>query len=369
MRKIKIIPWLALAASLFVLHTTPTQVSAYEINTTYNQMRQSTRTNDNYIILHETGTYAPAINNAQYFNRAWSTAYAYTAYIVGDGGKIYQVSPTGYVQWGAGQYANVNSPVQIELSRTTNKAQFEQDYRAYIWLARKSAKQYNIPLTLDTSGRGIKTHKWVTDTFWGDHTDPYGYLASWGISKAQLANDLANGIDEVGASGTGQLPVKPTEPAYTLPERPTQTSGYTVEAYNVRQVTDTALNVRAAQNTSSRIVRTLPAGYQFNATRICRNGESVNGYTTWAEVDGVGWVSMAYTTPINASAQRVSSNGTYTVKYTTNVRTAPSTSSTVVAQYYAGQSFSYDSYTVQNGYKWYSYISYSGQRRYVAAID
>ena len=45
------------------------------------------------------------------------------------------------------------------------------------------------------------------------------------------------------------------------------------------------LNVRAAQNTSSRIVRTLPAGYQFNATRICRNGENVNGYTTWAEVD------------------------------------------------------------------------------------
>lgn len=46
--------------------------------------------------------------------------------------------------------------------------------------------------------------------------------------------------------------------------------------------------MRAAQNTHSAIIRVLPQGYQFNATRICRNGESVNGYTTWAEVDGQG---------------------------------------------------------------------------------
>ncbi|MDZ5560896.1 SH3 domain-containing protein [Enterococcus cecorum] len=166
---------------------------------------------------------------------------------------------------------------------------------------------------------------------------------------------------------SGSVSAKPTQPTQTKPT--TNTGGYKVEPYNVRQVTDTVLNVRAAQNTSSRIVRTLPAGYQFNATRICRNGESVNGYTTWAEVDGVGWVSMAYTSPVKASPQRVSASGSYRVKYTTNIRNAPSTSAGIVGTYAPGESFNYDSYIDTNGYRWYSYVSYSGHRRYVAAID
>ena len=148
--------------------------------------------------------------------------------------------------------------------------------------------------------------------------------------------------------------------------------GYKVEPYNVRQVTDVALNVRTSPNTQSNIVRTLPQGYRFNATRIVRNGENVNGYTTWCEVDGVGWVSMAYTSPINAvptSPQRVSASGRYTVKYTTNIRSAPSTSASIVGSYAPGESFNYDSYIDTNGYRWYSYISYSGQRRYVAKVD
>ena len=33
--------------------------------------------------------------------------------------------------------------------------------------------------------------------------------------------------------------------------------------------------------------------------------------------------------------------------------------------YAPGESFNYDSYIDTNGYRWYSYISYSGQRRYV----
>lgn len=366
----KIRLWLAALASLFILVNVPVQVSAYQIDSTYNQMRSSMRTNNRFIILHETGTYAPAVNNAMFFNRAWESSQSYTAFIVGDGGKVYQVSPTGYVQWGAGQYANVNSPVQIELARTTNKAQFEKDYVAYIQLARDMAKKYGIPLTLDTAGNGIKTHKWVTDNFWGDHTDPYGYLASWGISKAQLANDIANGVDGIDVNNNGgQLPTQQREPQRNLPS-----DGYKVENYNVAQTTDTVLNVRTSPNTHSTIIRVLSQGYRFNASRIVRNGENVNGYTTWAEVDGQGWVAMAYTTPTSAVVKpsaptRVATSGYYTVKYTTNIRTAPSTSASIVGTYSAGEGFYFDGYVNANGYKWLTYISYSGQRRYVAAIE
>lgn len=45
--------------------------------------------------------------------------------------------------------------------------------------------------------------------------------------------------------------------------------------------------------------RTLQRGQPFNATDITRNGESVNGYTSWLEVDGNGWVSGALVTEIS----------------------------------------------------------------------
>jgi len=44
----------------------------------------------------------------------------------------------------------------------------------------------------------------VTNNYGGDHVDPYGYLASHGISKSQLAKDLANGVGTVVTSKPAQ---------------------------------------------------------------------------------------------------------------------------------------------------------------------
>ena len=49
-----------------------------------------------------------------------------------------------------------------------------------------------------------------------------------------------------------------------------------------------------------------------------------------------------------------------------NVRSAPSISAPIVAQYGKGDRINYDSVYEGDGYRWLSYISYSGQRRYVA---
>ncbi|MHC5552260.1 peptidoglycan recognition protein family protein [Carnobacterium maltaromaticum] len=174
---------------------------AYTIDTTYQltlNEGDSRRAVNKFIILHEVGTESSAVNNAIYMKRAWSTNGAYTQFIVGDGGKVYKVGEDGYVSWGAGSYVNANAPVQIELARTFSAEQFKQDYAAYVNLARDYAIKYGIPLTLDDGNmytNGIKSHLWVTQNVWGDHTDPYGYLARFGVSKEKLAADLRTGIN------------------------------------------------------------------------------------------------------------------------------------------------------------------------------
>lgn len=148
-----------------------------------------------YIIVHDTGNdnnkdANSAKNEASYMKQHWNNAY--THFIVDDK-AIYQVGEPGYVAWGALD-ANPYSPMQVELAHVNSQSRFRESYMRYIWLIRYYANKYNIPLTLDGSGNGIKSHLWVTNNFGGDHVDPYGYLSKWGVSKAQFAKDLKNGV-------------------------------------------------------------------------------------------------------------------------------------------------------------------------------
>ena len=152
---------------------------------------------NNYLILHEVGTESGAATNARYFHDTVDTNEAYVTFVVGDGGKVYQVGRPGQVSWSAGYEANHNAPVQIELGRTYNSGQFWQDYVTYVRVARDMAGKYGISLTLDAGGagtRGIKSHYWVTKNIWGDHVDPYGYLSRFGVTQAKLAHDLLYGV-------------------------------------------------------------------------------------------------------------------------------------------------------------------------------
>nr|DAH37013.1 MAG TPA: hypothetical protein [Caudoviricetes sp.] len=147
-----------------------------------------------YIIVHETANpRATGRNEASNMKNNWRKAY--TTHIVGDG-IVYLIGEPGYVSWGALD-ANCYAPAQIELQHTTDKALFEKNYRVYVELIRDLCNQFGIPKTLDAGGKGIKgvkSHQWVTKNYGGDHTDPYGYLASMGISKEQFARDIANGF-------------------------------------------------------------------------------------------------------------------------------------------------------------------------------
>lgn len=68
---------------------------------------------------------------------------------------------------------------------------------------------------------------------------------------------------------------------------------------------------------------------------------------------------------------RVPEKAVFTVTINTpiNVRSEPTTSSEVVAQYKKGQSVAYDSYVRNEGYVWISYIGSSGNRRYMVCRE
>lgn len=155
--------------------------------------KKPTTAND-FIILHESGN----ANNVgidsldrEVSNMTNNWQKAFVTHFVGSGGRIVQLATAGYESWGAGSIANPRSYAQIELSRTNDKAIFEKDYRAYIWLAKKLANEAGVPLLLDGSGKGIKTHNWVSGNLGDtDHTDPIAYFASWGITLAKLKQDI-----------------------------------------------------------------------------------------------------------------------------------------------------------------------------------
>lgn len=172
---------------------------SYELAANAGDNRKATH---KYIIAHDTGNdnnrgVGSGKNEASYMKGHWSAAYTHA--IVDDQG-IYIVGTPGYVAYGAGSPANENSPFQVELAHVDSQKRFNESYKRYVWVLRYYAKKYDIPLTLDGSGAGIKSHKWVSDNLWGDHQDPYGYLSKWGISKSRFANDLKNGIGGISTS-------------------------------------------------------------------------------------------------------------------------------------------------------------------------
>lgn len=148
----------------------------------------------NYIIIHDTGNDAnkglhSGKKEAEYMKNHWENAYTHA---IVDDECTYLIGEDPYIAYGAGTVANSRSPFQIELAHVNSQSRFNKSYQRYIEAIKFYAKKYSIPLTLDTgvAENGIKSHNWVSENIWGDHTDPWNYLKKWGISKAQFYHDL-----------------------------------------------------------------------------------------------------------------------------------------------------------------------------------
>lgn len=68
----------------------------------------------------------------------------------------------------------------------------------------------------------------------------------------------------------------------------------------------------------------------------------------------------------NTREEDYAQQGVFTTNVKLNVRTAPSTSAQIVAQYDPGESLTYDHVYIKGGYVWARYMSYSGSYHYVA---
>ena len=151
----------------------------------------------NFIVAHSTATpNGEAWAVARNMKTGINTSQTYVHLVIDDE-NIYQVGEVGYDAWGAGMPANSMAPVQIELCEFTDHKRAMKAYKHYVNWLRWGAKKYGIPLTLDNDKpTGIKTHAWLVQHGYSNtnHTDPWGYLAKLGISKAQFAKDLKKGF-------------------------------------------------------------------------------------------------------------------------------------------------------------------------------
>lgn len=191
----------------------------YNIENQLMNIQQNPLKKSRFIIAHEsgnpnnTGTNS-LLNEVAFMKRNWQNAFV--SHWIGSGARIIQIAQTGKVQWGAGPNCNPYAYAQVELARTNRYSTFQQDYKAYIWLLRHLAQEAGLPMSLNTgnsvSHPGIKTHAWVSRHLGGtDHSDPEGYLESWGVGMAQFQTDLQNA-----KAYSQELPVKQTGDKYQL---------------------------------------------------------------------------------------------------------------------------------------------------------
>lgn len=266
----------AMAAALLFGATAP--ASAYTVDSTYAfgaGQGSSQIANNKYIILHDVGTESGAAANANYFDNNWNAAYTYTQYTVGDGGQVFQIGEPGYVAWGAGDYANSNSPVQIELGHAQNYAQFKQDYASYVALAHDSAVKFNLPLRFNDINGGIITHNFVSQNIWGDHSDPVGYMSKWGVSQATLGHDVVTGVSSLG--GAGNVINNPSKPVTSAPANSGKmANGFTAESGTFVNG-DQPIQVRYLAGVDASRAGMLPAGTAIN-------------YDSYVNFDGYVWV-------------------------------------------------------------------------------
>ena len=147
---------------------------------------------------HSTGNKKSTAQNEAAYHMRRPVESGFFSHVVGNG-RVMQVGPVNNGAYDVGGGWNYETYAAVELIEShSTEEEFMTDYRLYIELLRNLADEAGLPKTLDTDSlAGIKSHEYCTyhqPNNNSDHVDPYPYLESWGISKAQFKHDIENGL-------------------------------------------------------------------------------------------------------------------------------------------------------------------------------
>ncbi|WNF91367.1 SH3 domain-containing protein [Vagococcus fluvialis] len=320
----------------------------------------------NFVVGHESGNgnnVGPNSleNEVSYMTRYPNYLNANVTHWVGSGGRVIQIQAPGKVSWGAGANANWQSYAQVELARTNNYETFQKDYASYVNLLRDLAGKGGIPKTLDEGGRGIKTHRWISWNLGGtDHTDPYGYLKSWGVSEAKFKSDIKNGISGV-TPKPNPVPTNPTvkpDGSAAIPSK-----GDTVNFTGTKDIYGTNLWVSNPYQVKE---------ISGNRAVLTKNG----GIFAAVNVKDLKVVSS--TKPTTPKPTTPNSNGTYsgftkeTAKFTVTVNEGVQArvngyglNAKKGGVIQRNQAINYDGWAARDGYIWVHYKGYSGDDLFI----
>ncbi|GAA3007955.1 hypothetical protein GCM10019998_00050 [Tetragenococcus solitarius] len=145
---------------------------------------------------HSTGNPDSTAQNEADFMQTKDLTTGFYTHVVGNG-RVIQVAPVNQGCWDVGGDWNSDGYASIELIEShKTRAEFEKDYKNYIDLLRKAAKNAGVAIKVDSGETGILSHNYCSlnqPNSKSDHVDPYPYLAKWGISQAQFKKDVESG--------------------------------------------------------------------------------------------------------------------------------------------------------------------------------
>ncbi|HFI0213123.1 TPA: SH3 domain-containing protein [Streptococcus suis] len=100
--------------------------------------------------------------------------------------------------------------------------------------------------------------------------------------------------------------------------------------------------------------------YTYNRRLIQKN--SVSGYIHFKDLAGS---PISQTSSNTSPTSGLASSGTYSFTQQAPIKNEARQASSTLDHYYPGESVRYDRVLTADGYQWISYLSYSGQRRYI----
>lgn len=248
---------------------------SYQVKKQIRNIRAIGNTPYRQVHAHSTGNRAStAQNEADYMSRK-DIATGYYTHVVGNG-QVIQVANVNRGAWDVGGGYNYETYAAVELIEShKSKEEFMRDYKIYVELLRDLAKEAGVSVTLDDNQLdGIKTHDWCRlnqPNNGTDHTDPYHYLAAWGINKETFKRDIANGFTSTQSVAKQPIQVSKPQPKSTASKTSKTSDKFIAEKGTY--IMNVATNLRTGTSTRNKIIAKLPvsSAVKYDAF-IIKNG-------------------------------------------------------------------------------------------------